>query len=59
MTLISFLADTKQIVLQKLFNLRKLQYYINEKGTVIIYKQTILPMFDYAGFLLIACTKST
>ena len=58
MTLNSFLSDTKKIVLQKLFNLRKLRYYVGEKGAISIYKQTILPMFDYAGFILIACTKS-
>ena len=58
MNLTSFLSDTKKIVLQKLFNLRKLRYYIGEKGAIAIYKQTILPMFDYAGFILIACTKS-
>ena len=55
---ISFLSDTKKIVFQKLFNLRKLRYFTGEKGAISIYKQTILPMFDYAGFILIACTKS-
>ena len=54
----SFLADTKRIVLQKLFSLRKLRYYITEKCALSIYKQTILPIFEYSGFLLISCTKS-
>ena len=58
MSLTSFLSDTKKIVFQKLFNLRKLRYFTGEKGAISIYKQTILPMFDYAGFILIACTKS-
>ena len=58
MSLTSFLSDTKKIVFQKLFNLSKLRYFTREKGAISIYKQTILPMFDYAGFILIACTKS-
>ena len=58
MNLTSLLSDTKKRVLNKLFNLRKLRYYINEKGALAIYKQTILPLLDYAGFLLISCTKS-
>ena len=58
MSLTSFLADRKKIVLQKLFNLRKLRYYVDERGALAIYKHTILPIFDYAGFMLIACSKS-
>ena len=58
MTLNSLLADVKKSVLQKLFTLRKLRYYITDKTALTIYKQTILPFFDYAGFLLIACNKS-
>ena len=58
MSLTSFLADTKKTVLQKLFNLRKLRYYVNEKGPLVVYKHTILPIFYYAGFMFIDCTKS-
>ena len=29
-----------------------------EKSALSIYKQTILPAFDYAGFVLISCNKS-
>ena len=29
-----------------------------EKSALSIYKQTILPAFDYAGFVLIFCNKS-
>ena len=42
----------------RLFNLRKLRHYITEKSALAIYKQTILPVFDYAGFILISCNKS-
>ena len=52
------LADTKRSVTNRLFNLRKLKHYITERCALAIYKQTILPVFDYAGFLLILCNKS-
>ena len=55
MNLTGFLSDVKKTVL---FNLRKLRYYICEKGALAFYKQTILPLFEYAGFMLMACTKS-
>ena len=58
MTLTSLLADTKKIVSNRLFNLRKLRHYITEKAAVSIYKQTILPVFDYPGFIIISCNKS-
>ena len=44
--------------MNRLFNLRKLRHYITEKSALAIYKQTILPVFDYASFLLISCNKS-
>ena len=58
MNLTSFLSDVKKSVLQKLFNLRKLRYYVSEKGALSIYKQTILPLFEFSGLMLMACTKS-
>ena len=58
MTRTSLLTDTKRSVTNRLFNLRKLRHYITEKSTIAIYKQTILPVFDYAGFILISCNKS-
>ena len=58
MSLSSLLTDVKKNVLNKLFNLRKLRYYIDEKTSLSIYKQTILPILDYAGFMLISCNKS-
>ena len=58
MSLTSLLADIKKSVLSKLFILRKLRCYITEKCAISIYKQTILPVFDYVGFMLVACNKS-
>ena len=58
MTRTSLLTDTKRSVTNSLFHLRKFRHYITEKSTIAIYKQTILPVFDYAGFILISCNKS-
>ena len=58
MSLSHLVATTKKNVTNKLFNLRKLRRYINEKGALAIYKQTILPLFDNVGFMLISCKKS-
>ena len=58
MNLTGLLSDTKKRVLNKLFNLRKLRHYITDKSALAIYKQTILPILDYAGFMFISCTKS-
>ena len=58
MTLSNVLADIKKSVLNKLFILRKLRGQITEKCAITIYKQMILPIFDYVNFLLVACNKS-
>ena len=58
MTLTGLLSDTKKSVLNRLSNFRKIRRYVNEKTALTVYKQTILPVFEYAGFILIACNKS-
>ena len=40
---------------QKLFMLRKIRRNINNFGAISLYKQMILPLFDYSGFLLLSC----
>ena len=42
----------------KLFMLRKIRKFLTFHAAILIYKQTILPLIDYAGFMLIACNKS-
>ena len=37
--------------------LRKILKYLNFDATICIYKQTILPLIDYSGFLLLACKQ--
>ena len=46
--------DIKKRVSNKLFSLRKLRKYLTHDAAILVYKQTILPIFDYAGFLLIS-----
>ena len=48
--------DIVRQVEQKLFVLRKIRCYINKKAAMCIYKQMILPIFDFAGFMLTSCT---
>ena len=42
----------------KVFALRKIRKYVTDEAATLIYKQTILPIFDYAGFLLISLSNS-
>ena len=43
----------------KLFTLMKIRKYIDKHTASVIYKQTMLPIFDYGGFLIdIAVPKS-
>ena len=52
MHLTGLLSWVKKNVNNHLFRLRKLRKYITQYSTVLIYKQTILPLLDYSGFLL-------
>ena len=38
-------------------SLKKIRKYLTFGAAVTVYKQTILPIFDYAGFMLISCRK--
>ena len=49
------LKHVKKTITTRLFSLRKIRKYITEKTAVIIYKQTILPIIDHSGFLLLSC----
>ena len=41
---------------QKLFMLRKIRRQITKNAAVCLYKQMILPLFDYSIFMLLSCT---
>ena len=57
MTLEPFYKTILKKVNCKIFCLRKLRKYISFDVAVQIYKQTILPYFDYGGFLGLSFTK--
>ena len=57
MNLNPLLKNVNKKITNKNFNLRKIRKNITRDAAVLIYKQTILPLIDYSGFLLIACTK--
>ena len=40
---------------QKLFMLRKIRRHITKFAAISLYKQMILPLFDYSGVLLLSC----
>ena len=58
MTLQPMLKHVKRSLTNKIFCLRKIRKYLTEKAAVSIYKQTVLPIIDYSGFLLLACNSS-
>ena len=58
MTLQPLLKHVKKIITNRLFSLRKIRKYINDKAAVLIYKQTLLPVVDYSGFLILSCCAS-
>ena len=54
MSLQPLVKNIKKRINIKMFALRKLRKYLDCKSAILVYKQTILPIFDYAGFLLIS-----
>ena len=58
MILSPLVSHVKKVVSNKVKTLYKIRRYTTTKCALAIYKQTILPLFDYACFLLISCNKS-
>ena len=58
MTLAPLCKVIEKRVIDKIYMLRKLGKYLTYKASIQIYKQVILPILDYAGFLLVACNKN-
>ena len=54
MTLTPLFSKFKKFISNKIYMLIKIRNNININCAVAIYKQTILPLLDYAGFLLIS-----
>ena len=57
MTLEPFFKSIIKRVNSRIFGLRKTRKYISFDTSVQIYKQTILPYFDYGGFISISLSK--
>ena len=58
MTLKPLLSNVKKITTGKIKTLDKIRRYLNKDSALAIYKQMILPLFDYSGFLLLSCYKT-
>ena len=58
MTIQPMLKHVKKLLTNKIFLLRKIRKFLTEKAALSIYKQTILPVLDYTGFLLLSCNNS-
>ena len=52
------LSHVKKITSTKIKVLHKIQRYLDNYSALAIYKQMILPLFDYSGFLLLSCFKT-
>ena len=42
---------------RKIYMLGKLRYFIDKSTALLIYKQAVLPYFDYGVFLLVSCNQ--
>ena len=58
MTLRPLFNHVKKNVYSKIFTLLKLRKCLTEHAAVMLYKHTILPFLEYAGFMLVACNVS-
>ena len=58
MSLTPLLSNLKARVVNRIYSLVKIRNFINTHCAITIYKQTILHLLDYAGFLLISCNIS-
>ena len=56
LTLKPMYKNVEKRVIDKVFMLRKLRKYLTYKAALQIYKQTIMPILDYSGLLLVSCT---
>ena len=56
MTLRPFINYIKKNISHKIFTLAKIRRHLTEHAAVMVYKLTILPYIEYAGFLVVACS---
>ena len=58
MSLKPLLSHVKKVTTTKIKILYKIRQYLDTFSALAIYKQMILPLFDYSGFLLLSCQKT-
>ena len=51
------IKSVKKKLNNKVYMLRKIRKYLILDAAVVVYKQTILPIIDYSGFLLLSCSS--
>ena len=56
LTFNSYYNMVKRRMENKIFVLSKIRKYVDNKTALLIYKQAVLPLVEYAGFVLISCT---
>ena len=55
LTFTPYYKMVKRRVENKIFTLSKIRKYVDNRTALLIYKQAILPLFEYAGFVLESC----
>ena len=58
MTLVPLISKLKNIITNKIYSLVKIRDLITTKCALTIYKQIIMPLFDYSAFATISCNVS-
>ena len=56
LTFTPYYNHVKRTVESKIFILSKIRKYVNNNTALLIYKQAVLPLVEYAGFVLYSCT---
>ena len=58
MSLKPLLSHVKKIVTSKIKTLYKIRRHLDNHNALAVYKQMILPLFDYSVFVLLSCNKT-
>ena len=56
LTMIPAYKDVYRNVEQTNYMLGKIRHLVDTKSALLVYKQTVLPLLDYVGFIMLLCT---
>ena len=56
LTFIPYYNLVKRRMENKIFVMSKIRKYVDIRTALLIYKQAVLPLIEYAGFVLVSCT---